>query len=155
MATPKPTPTVLKMVKGNPGKRAINKNEPQPEKGIPACPENITGNAKVAWDKLCKILDDMGVLTVADNYALETLCSVYGRMRELQAVIDEHGLVFESPNVNGDILLRPNPAVSQLEKAESLFKNYLTEFGLTPSSRTKIQVNKKAEDNDPLEKYGV
>lgn len=155
MATPKPTPTVLKMIKGNPGKRAINKNEPQPEKGMPECPDHIEGESKIAWDKLCKTLDDMGVLTVADNYALEILCGVYGRIRGLQLQIKEHGFVFESPNVNGDILIRPNPAVSQLEKAEGIFKNYLVEFGLTPSSRSKISVNKKKDDDDPLERYGV
>ena len=151
----KATPTVLKMVKGNPGKRPINKNEPQPEKGIPACPEHLKDHSKEAWDRLCVVLDDMGVLTMADASALEMLCGIYGRIRKLHKQIEKDGLVIDTVNVNGDRMMRGNPAVSQLEKAESLFKNYLTEFGLTPSSRTKIQVNKKSEDNDPLEKYGV
>ena len=155
MAAPKPTPTVLKMVKGNPGKRAINKNEPQPTKGIPDCPEHIEGLSREAWDKLCKSLDDMGVLTLADTHALEILCGIYGRIRQLNEQIKKDGLVIDTVNVNGDRMMRGNPAVSQLEKAESLFKNYLTEFGLTPSSRSKISVNKKSEDNDPLERYGV
>ena len=155
MAAPKPTPTVLKLLKGTPGKKALNKNEPMPERGLPPCPDHIEGTAKEAWDKLCKSLDDMGVLTVADGYALEILCGVYSRIRTLNEQIKKDGLVIDTVNVNGARMMRGNPAVSQLEKAESLFKNYLTEFGLTPSSRSKISVNKKEEGDDPLSRYNV
>jgi hypothetical protein len=34
MSGPRPTPTYLKLLRGNPGRRPINKNEPKPE--IPA-----------------------------------------------------------------------------------------------------------------------
>lgn len=35
MSGPPKTPTHLRLVRGNPSKRPINKNEPQPPKGVP------------------------------------------------------------------------------------------------------------------------
>lgn len=34
----KPKPTELKLLEGNPAKRPLNKNEPNPEKKAPRCP---------------------------------------------------------------------------------------------------------------------
>jgi P27 family predicted phage terminase small subunit len=156
MATPKPTPTVLKLIRGNPGKRAINTNEPKPPRGIPKCPAHLDTKAKTAWKKLCQRLDQMGVLTLADEYALEILCSVYARIRDLQKAVKLYGATtYETTSTAGDLTVKAYPEVSQLEKAESLFKSYLTEFGLTPSSRTKLEVTDKKQSDDPLEKYGV
>ncbi|MGJ8680506.1 phage terminase small subunit P27 family [Paraglaciecola sp.] len=156
MSTPKPTPTVLKLIKGNPGKRAINKNEPKPERGIPKCPAHLDTKAKTAWKKLCQRLDQMGVLTLADEYALEILCSVYARIRDLQKAVKKYGCTtYETTSTAGDMTVKAYPEVAQLEKAESLFRSYLTEFGLTPSSRTKLEINPDKDPDDPLKKYGV
>ena len=35
----KPKPTALKLLEGNPSRRALNKNEPQPPTSIPECPD--------------------------------------------------------------------------------------------------------------------
>ena len=35
----KPTPTAIKELEGNPGKRALNDKEPKPVKKAPACPK--------------------------------------------------------------------------------------------------------------------
>ncbi|MDO6718824.1 phage terminase small subunit P27 family [Psychrosphaera sp. 1_MG-2023] len=156
MATPKPTPTALKLVKGNPGKRPINIKEPKPKRGVPKCPSHIDAKAKTAWKKLCQRLDDMGVLTLADEYALEILVSIYARIRDLQKVIKGYGkTTYITLSTQGDEVVKAYPEVSQLEKAESLFRSYLTEFGLTPSARAKLQTEDKDEGDDPLDKYGV
>ncbi len=156
MAAPKPVPTALKLVKGNPGKRPINKNEPKGQRGIPVCPSHLDPKAKTAWKKLCKYLDDMGVLTLADSLALETLVSIYARIRDLQKEIKGlGGTTYTSIKPDGELLHKAYPQVMQLEKAENTFKSYITEFGLTPSSRTKLQTEDTNKDNDPLDKYGV
>lgn len=149
------TPTVLKLLRGNPGKRPINKNEPQPPKAIPKMPAHLDAKAKTAWKELTKLLDDMGVLTLADAKALEILCGIYARMRDLQKEIKRDGYVQQIPNVNGDLMARANPAVSLLQKDESTFKAYLSEFGLTPAARTKVSTTNKPALDDPLAKYGL
>ena len=40
-----PKPLALKVFEGNPEKRDLNQNEPQPKKGTPSCPKNLTGEA--------------------------------------------------------------------------------------------------------------
>ena len=156
MATPKPTPTALRLIKGNPGKRAINKNEPKPTRGVPKCPAHLDAKAKTAWAKLCKSLDEMGILTLADQYALEVLVSIYARIRDLQKAVKDYGsTTYTTISTAGEKVVKAYPEVSQLEKAESLFRSYLTEFGLTPSARTKVEASEKENKDDPLQKYGM
>ncbi len=156
MASPKPVPTALRLIKGNPGKRAINKQEPKPKRGIPRCPAHLDSKAKTAWKKLCTHLDNMGVLTLADELALETMVSVYARIRELQKELKElGGTTYKSVREGGDVMFKAYPQVAQLEKAESTFRSYLTEFGLTPSARAKLKTEESPDEDDPLSKYGV
>ena len=42
----KPKPTAIKVLEGNPGKRALNEMEPQPEKKAPKCPVWLDKEAK-------------------------------------------------------------------------------------------------------------
>jgi len=156
MASPKPTPTALRLIKGNPGKRKINKQEPKPKQGVPKCPAHLDPKAKTAWKKLCAHLEQMGVLTLADALALETLVSVYARIRDLQKSIKDHGATtYESVREDGAVFHKALPQVAQLEKAESTFRSYLTEFGLTPSARAKLKTEEPDDKDDPLSKYVV
>tara|TARA_B100001063_G_scaffold247320_1_gene292612 strand:+ start:5905 stop:6375 length:471 start_codon:yes stop_codon:yes gene_type:complete len=156
MASPKPVPTALRLIKGNPSKRAINKQEPKPQRGIPRCPAHLDSKAKTAWKKLCTHLDKMGVLTLADEMALEVLVSVYARIRDLQKQIKDHGgTTYESTREDGAVFHKALPQVQQLEKAESTFRSYLTEFGLTPSARAKLKTEEEPPGDDPLAKYDV
>ena len=169
MAGRKATPTALKLVTGNPGKRALNKKEPKLAPGIPRMPAHLSPRAKAAWKKLTKLLKDMGVLTLADGLALERLCDVYAEILELRDEIKKNGRTYQSIKIIGEnvddetqeftqveqMLMKANPAVQMLADADRRFKGYLVEFGLTPSSRSKISVNEKKSDNDPLEKYNL
>ena len=42
----KPDPTVLRLLKGNPSKRPINKDEPKPRKGSISVPKHLDKRAK-------------------------------------------------------------------------------------------------------------
>ena len=68
------TPTRLKLLKGNPGRRPINPREPQPTVGIPSCPRWLDPKAKTLWRHLTKVLHEIRVLTLADARALELVC---------------------------------------------------------------------------------
>ena len=46
MAGRKPKPTRLKIIQGNPGKRPLNKNEPQPERRLMRAPSHLSEEAK-------------------------------------------------------------------------------------------------------------
>ena len=67
-------PTVLKLMAGNPGKRPLNKREPQPRRTTPRCPAWLNKKAKTVWRRIVPELRDMGILTVVDGEALAAFC---------------------------------------------------------------------------------
>ena len=154
MAGRRPTPTHLKIVAGNPGKRALNKTEPKPRREIPSCPAHLADSGKVAWGRLSLILDRMGVMTEADGAALERLCDCYTDILECRILIERDGRTYSVTTQSGDTLIKANPAVAQLRAADAQFKSYLVEFGLTPAARSKV--HSTAEDDnrqDPLAEF--
>src|ERR1035441_10114762 len=81
---PAKTPTALTVLRGNPGKRALPKDEPQPRAVPPYCPEHIRAD-KVAlreWKRLLPILTQMRVVSEADYITLGNLCLAYSRSEE-------------------------------------------------------------------------
>lgn len=147
MAGRRPTPTELKLVRGNPGKRPINKNEPKPAKRIPSAPGHLSIEGQVAWGRLTVLLDRMGVLTEADGFALERLCDCYAEILALRDLVDAQGRTYETTSTQGELVLKANPAVAMLADVDRRFKSYLVEFGLTPAARSKVQV----KDDEPKE----
>lgn len=160
MAGRRPTPTALKAVTGNPGKRKMNKKEPKPAREMPSPPAYLDDNAKVAWGRLTVLLDRMGVLTEADTFALERLCDVYAEIIECREIINRDGRTYTSTRmIDADAgpaeqtLVKANPAVAMLADADRRFKSYLVEFGLTPAARTKVSVSDGEKQEDPLQKF--
>ena len=155
MAGRRPKPTVLKLVTGNPGKRAVNKKEPKPKRVLPSCPKHLADEAKVAWGRLCVLLDRMGVLTEADSLALERLCEAYSDILECRGLVVRDGRTYTTTTMTGDTLIKANPAVAMLGDADRRFKSYLVEFGLTPAARTKVHGSSEGDDGkeDPLAEF--
>ena len=45
----KPTPTTLKELKGNPGRRPLNEAEPKPAARLPSPPAHLSRSARREW----------------------------------------------------------------------------------------------------------
>lgn len=75
----KPTPTAIKELEGNPGKRPLNAKEPKPVKKAPACPKWLEPEAKKEWRRLSKQLEQLGVLTELDMASFAAYCQAYAR----------------------------------------------------------------------------
>ena len=100
-----PKPTALKILAGNPSRRPLPQNEPQPQRGRPNCPQWIGTEAKATWKKLAPLLDNMGVLTLIYGNALTRYCVMFAEWRKLWMFIEPHGTVYplkdSRKNVNG------------------------------------------------------
>ena len=96
MAGRKPKPTAIKKLEGNPGKRKLNTKEPIPAKGMPECPDWLLLEAKKEWERLCDLMNQMGVLTEVDMAAFAAYCQSYARWKEAQEHIDSEGSTFET-----------------------------------------------------------
>lgn len=138
MAGRRPIPDHLKVVNGNPGKRPLNKSAPKTEAGAPMCPAHLSDEAKVQWGRLSVLLEQMGVLTTADGYALEQLSCLIVEATQLRTHIKVHGHTVKVKSTQGEEVLKANPSVVMLRGVEIRIAQYLIEFGLTPAARTKV-----------------
>ena len=119
----KPKPTALKVIAGNPGKRALNASEPRfPSGGSPA-PDWLGDEAAAAWNRLAPALESNGMLTVADADALAVYCDLVGRYVEARRAGDDV----------------PMAVVGQMRQLAS-------EFGFTPAARSRVAAPKPADD---------
>ena len=131
----KPQPTALKLICGNPGKRPLNEHEPQPEPAVPECPEHLSAEAKREWERITAHLMRLGLLTEIDRAALAAYCQTYARWIEAEQHIAQLGLVVKAPRTGYPI---QNPYLPIANKALEHMRNFLTEFGMTPASRSRI-----------------
>lgn len=154
MAGRKPTPTALKVARGNPGKRALNQVEPKPQKMQPKMPAHLTPAAKAQWRRVLRILSPMRILTeveadllaiYADAYArwVEEHRAVYGpRVDDKgQPLLDSEGLPLQP---EGTIVLSAkgnlmrNPRLKIIEDTLTRMQRCQAELGMTPSARTRL-----------------
>lgn len=155
MARPR-KPTALKLVTGNPGKRALPKHEPQFKKGVGQPPESLDSVGMQCWKRLAILLDRTGVLTAPDELALERMCDAYADIQACKALIERDGRTYTTTAPDGNKLIKQNPAVAQLRAADALFKSYLTEFGLTPAARSKVHATPDDDASaDPMARFFV
>lgn len=145
MRGPKPTPTALKIVRGNPGKRALPKDEPKPEAGADA-PDWLSPDAAAHWPLIARQLEDAQVLTVMDAPALALYCEAFARWKKANDHVLQHGQVIKSPTG----VLKQSPYVLIANKAHDQMAKLLVEFGMTPSSRSRVSKAKPDEDRNPF-----
>jgi len=146
-----PKPTALKILTGNPGKRPLPKNEPQPTKAdtVPEPPDYLTAPAQKEWRRISKELYTLGILTNIDVTGLEGYCSCYALWLDAQANIKKHGVLIKSPQ--GFPMQSPYLSISNRAMVE--MRKWLIEFGMTPSSRARVSaVSTKPKKNNPWEK---
>jgi phage terminase small subunit len=77
-----PKPTALKVLQGNPGKRALPKDEPTPT-GKATKPKWLKANkGGRVWDEYAPIVDAMGLLTDADTETFARWCVLAAEFRK-------------------------------------------------------------------------
>ena len=140
MAGRKPKPTSLKQISGNPGKRKLNGSEPKFSALRSKCPKHLDAVARKEWKRVTEELLALRIMSEADVAALAAYCSAYSRWVKAELEIRKDGEVIKLPTGEG---VR-NPWLIVSEKALDSLRKFATEFGLTPSSRTRLHV---AEDS--------
>jgi P27 family predicted phage terminase small subunit len=130
----RPTPTRLKILRGNPGRRPLNEQEPTPAAGSLAAPTWLEGEAAAEWKRLAPVLHRLGLLTEIDETALATYCQAWARWREAERNIQKFGMVIKGKG--GFPIISPFVAVAN--RAMSQMKGLLVEFGMTPSARSRV-----------------
>lgn len=146
-------PTALKLVTGNRGRRPLPKHEPKPKRVIPSPPEHLSPKAMVAWGAMAAKLDRLRMMTELEDWALEQLCENYVEIVELRADVAVNGRFQTVITKSGDAMERVRPAYTMLADAERRFRAMMAEFGLTPSSRARVQATPDEQNADPAAAY--
>lgn len=131
----KPTPSKVVSIKGNPGKRKRSKKEPVLPPSYPKPPSILCKEAAAHWEIVCKQLFDAKVMTDLDIDALMMYCEAYARWIDAHDQVRTYGVVIEAPSG----YLYQSPYLSIANNAFVQMKSILVEFGMTPSSRTRVQ----------------
>jgi P27 family predicted phage terminase small subunit len=134
----KPKPTKLKELAGNPGGRPLNSHEPQPPvpNRAPYVPRYLNEDGRKEWRRVVGILIDLGLYTVLDHTALAMYCQVYGRWVQIERELADEDLVL----VGSEGGFYQNPKLHVANKAWEQMRKILAEFGLTPSSRSRLEL---------------
>jgi len=88
------------------------------------------------------------LLTIVDRAALAAYCQAWGRWVEAENNIQRFGAVIKTPKG----LPLVNPYLRIAERAIDQMRKFLVEFGMTPSSRSRIKASDPEGGPSPLQK---
>ena len=143
---PRPQPTQLKILRGNPGRRKLNAAEPQPESNGVVMPGHLGDVARAKWAELLPMLQATKVMTKADTEALARYCDTYEWWLATRATLRQNGDTYPILNDAGDIkYIAQRPEVSIAHKLSTQLWQLEQDFGLNPSARTGLNVEKTPE----------
>jgi len=109
--------------------------EPRPLQIKPTCPDWLHPFAREHWAHLAPELDRLGLLSVLDLGPFALLCQAYADWRvNIEFVLLTKGGVYRTPGG----FLAAVPQVSMANQAAASYHRLAVEWGMTPSSRTRL-----------------
>ncbi|WP_186002626.1 phage terminase small subunit P27 family [Mycobacterium sp. KBS0706] len=137
----KRTPSYLKVIEGNPGKRRI----PKPlsvEPILPEPPDHLDEIAKAEWRRVAKHLFRLRLLTPLDVGAAAVYCQGWNRLVQAERLLAEKA---ERDGVTHGLLIRgkhgtpvQNPLIGIARRSAATMMHVAAEFAMTPSARSRI-----------------
>jgi len=146
---PPPKPTSIREREGNPGRRPLPANEPHPMLGEPDMPKFLDREARRLWKKLADILLPIRVLSIADGLALANLCQAYSILVQAHQAMrlatkgGGSGLLMKTPAG----YVQQSPLLGIINGQVEIINRISREFGLTPSSRMRIETLQSSKDS--------
>lgn len=161
---PLPKPTALKLLEGNPGKRALNLSDGvNPRVEIPSPPRHLGQEARKEWKRITPLLEELGLISGLDRAALALYCQAVGRLSELEMafagkveryVADEKmsyaDAVFAASRVITPSGYEQQSVIVNLIAGHRLqVHRHLAHFGLSPAARARVQPSNYVQPSLP------
>lgn len=137
---------------------------PEPPKGIPTPPRELTGEALAEWLRMIGRLTLSGALSVVDDGVLYQYCQLFAETEGIALIQEETAgsidiLEQNVAGLKGPDLVACFQEITKLRKLEAGYitkvrqgrmalRMLLTEFGLTPASRGRVKLPEKTQDAD-------
>lgn len=125
-----------------------NADEPTPDVVVPKMPTFLKGEARKEWKRITPLLAAKKCITEWDMTLITAYCFEWGVYVMLckKLKTEEDYIV---TTINGNEI--QSPLLNARNRAMKNFKEIATEFGLTPSSRTRLGVGGETKKDNPLE----
>jgi P27 family predicted phage terminase small subunit len=166
---PLPKPAALRLLEGNPGKRALNLSEGvNPQVEIPSAPKHLGIEAKKEWKRVTPILEELGLISGLDRAALALYCQAVGRLSELETAFN--GIVSRltddgpgttvvmsyadavyaaSYSVTPSGYAQQSVIVQLIKSHREQVNRYLMHFGMSPAARGRVQASNYVQPDLP------
>lgn len=163
MRGPLPKPTALKLLEGNPGKRALNLSDGvNPRVEIPSPPKHLGVEAKKEWKRIAPLLEELGLISGLDRAALALYCQAVGRLSELEMAFNGkvQGHVNEGMSYPDAVFAASRVVTPSGYEQQSVIVNliaghrlqvhrHLAHFGLSPAARARVQPSNYVQPSLP------
>lgn len=160
---PLPKPAALKLLEGNPGKRALDLSQGiNPQVAIPSAPRHLGKEARKEWARITPLLEELGLVSGLDRAALALYCQAVGRLSELETAfagmvarhvdggMDYADAVYQaSYSVTPSGYAQQSVIVQLLGKHREQVNRYLMHFGLSPAARGRVQASNYVQPTLP------
>lgn len=138
----KPVPTHLKLIRGNPGKRRLNENEPIPEGDLNAPPTWMSKSQRAGW-RYAIANAPPGLLKRLDRSVLSAWVVAEDLHRTASQMLDKHGLLIKAPNTGLPI---QSPYLPVANRQATIMLKAAEQLGFSPGSRSRVQIESDARD---------
>jgi P27 family predicted phage terminase small subunit len=149
---PKPTPNVVKLWNGNPGKRPLNLSDGvNPEIEIPSPPKWLSTHAAKEWRRIGGELETLGLIAEIDKASLATYCQTWGDLCDLELAFAAQKRMVISKTEKSDTavmaayfqktptgFLRESAIHRKIVEMRSELDRYVKNFGLNPAARARV-----------------
>ncbi|MGE3932370.1 MAG: phage terminase small subunit P27 family [Rhodospirillaceae bacterium] len=151
----KPTPTALRIINGNPGKREILADEPRPVAASIKCPSVIAKNrvAKREWDRIVPELAKFGFASVFDVQQLVGYCMAVAIAHRAWSTLDPLKDLTYSTTGRQGLVHRTKPEVAILNESLRTIRSIGSEFGLSPAARVRLKGTAQGDFFDDFDQF--
>ena len=145
----------------------MNEHEPKPPTGDLVPPKWVNGDTLVVWNVLVPVMRGMGVASLADVEPIARYCDGVVLWQRARDYLHKNGSTYPIRSRDGIERIDPNtgaksieypitsiaqfPQVAEYRQLSKLLLAFESEFGLTASSRTRIQVRPIAKVDTDLD----
>ncbi|NBW14509.1 MAG: phage terminase small subunit P27 family [Caulobacteraceae bacterium] len=151
---PKPEPTKLRLLRGNPSKKPDSPDEPQPPTDGVSMPPHLGEVAARRWGELLPMLQATRVMTRADVEALARYCDTWEWWLAVRAKLKAEGDTYPILNDGGEVkYIAQRPEVAIAHKLAQQLRQLESDFGLSPAARASLKVEPDAKAESAIDKF--
>lgn len=123
-----------------------NKERPVIDGQRPVAPEWFNDQELQVWDAVCGDLEQKGIQDTSNRELLIAYCTAYAGWFECRKMVTENAYTVTDSHGN----VKRHPVATDMHKFREQLNKLIPEFGLSPSSRSRLVSLKQDEDKNPF-----